>query len=304
MAHRVLLRPFMAGAPYLRGGARTRVIGPLVEPAIQRAGAMLGFLRAFDLVALAVRGRQIVRRVLAAIGQRQHMIEREIVQRHRHLTDATEPLAVPIPRMLQHMRQLDRPHRADHSTPARAAIQPERPTTHDIDHPVIERRGPFHVLLRRSCRRACRWSRRLTRHLMGGWDAAIARGWRAWGILRRAGGRGRAHHTRPCGQYWGLTERRGRKINRRGFRGMRQRRLNGWMTRPRTPCGPGVGISSHSPYRTRRRNANHKTIRGTIPHSPSFGLSRPIYHTSCCIHTHRTGNPSTSSILLASAYLS
>ena len=151
--------------------------------------------------------------------------------------------------------------------------------------------------------------RRLTRRLAGGWDAAIAGGWRGWcalGLLRGAGGRGRAHHARPGGQSRGLTdlaERRGRKIKRRGFRGMRQRRLNGWMTRPRTPCSPGAGICPFSPYRTCRRNANHKTIRGTIPHSPSSGPTRPIYHTSCT-HIYRTGNPSTSAILLMSAYLS
>src|SRR5689334_13741414 len=189
---------------------------------------MLRLLRAFDLVALAVRGYQIMRRVLAAIGQRQHVIEREVVQRHRQLTDATEPLAVTIPRVLQHMRQLDRTHRADHSTPARAAIQPERPPPHDIDHPVVEARGPLHML--RLWPWPWRGACRLMRRLPGGWNAAITRRWRGWwalGMLRRAGGRGRAHHTRPGGQSRGLTdltERRGGKIKRRGFRGMRQRR--------------------------------------------------------------------------------
>jgi hypothetical protein len=93
-----------------------------------------------------MRGHQIMRRMLTAISQRQHVIEREIVQRHRRLADTAEPLAIAIPRVLQHMRQLDRPHRADYSTPARAAIQPKRSPPHDIDHPVVEARRPLQML--------------------------------------------------------------------------------------------------------------------------------------------------------------
>lgn len=57
---------------------------------------MLGLLRAFDFVAFAMRGGQIVRGMVATIGQRQHMVKREIVQRHRGVADGAEPLAIPI----------------------------------------------------------------------------------------------------------------------------------------------------------------------------------------------------------------
>lgn len=196
------------------------------------------------------------------------------------------------------MRQFDRSHRADDTTPACATIQPERSSPHNVDHPVIETGGPLQVLRL--------WTWRLARHRAGGRNAAIvARAIKAviTGRLRssrRAGRRRGTQRAWPGGHSCGLAEWRTRKVNHRGFRGMRQRWHNGRMTRPRTPCAPGrfrAGISRGTPYRTRRCKANLKTAGGHIPRPPSIGQSRPTCHTFCS-HTHRTGNPSTSFILL------
>lgn len=134
----------------------------------------------------------------------------------------------------------------------------------------------------------------------------------AW---RWADGRGGSAHGARSGGHsgghsWGLTEWSVRLIIRRGFRGTRQRWLNGRMTRPRTPCAPGMcgthvidraGITRGTPYRTRRKS-NHQGAGRNISHPPSFGRSRPISHISRT-HTHRTGNPSTSFFLPHSTFI-
>lgn len=64
---------------------------PLIEPAVERLCAILRLLRAFDLVALAMRGDEVVCGVLATIGQRDNVIEREVVQRDRRVTERAMP---------------------------------------------------------------------------------------------------------------------------------------------------------------------------------------------------------------------
>src|SRR5258707_12430364 len=83
--------------------------------------------------------------MLAAVGQRHHMIEREIVQRDDVAAERTVPAPLGIYGALQDVRQFDGTHGAAHATPARATIQSEGAPAHDIHHPVVERRRPCQI---------------------------------------------------------------------------------------------------------------------------------------------------------------
>ena len=267
---------------------------PLVEPAIQRVRAMLCLLRAFDLVALAMRGRRLCPRA----------------RRHRPAPahDRTRG-RVALPAAYRCRRATRRYHSALSSTCANSTAR-TAPITPRLRAPLLSRSARRRTIsIIQSSKlaghsRCCssvvvvapggslaaspdeapgermehgHWARLVWLACVG--DIAPG-GWARASALCASG-------RAIVGSEWisCSPERRGRKIKRRGFGGMRQRRLNGWMTRPRTPCGPGAGICPFSPIQTRRRNANHKTIRGTIPHSPLTGPYNAPDLSHVCVRT-------------------
>src|SRR5579859_629673 len=74
----------------LRRGAVMRC-RPFAQPAFQGIGAILRLFRSFDLVTLAVRRHEIVRGMLTAISQRQHMVERKVGQSDGPVAKCAEP---------------------------------------------------------------------------------------------------------------------------------------------------------------------------------------------------------------------
>lgn len=130
-----------------RGGTRRHPLvraGPFAQPAVYGGRAMLRLLGAFDLVAFAVRRNQVRGLMVAAIGERDHVIEREVVECDGIVAQGAEPPAMLIAESFEDDGEVHRPHRAVDAAPARAAVETQGATPHDVDHPLIVGGGPGH----------------------------------------------------------------------------------------------------------------------------------------------------------------